>query len=172
LPRAIYRTGHRSQLDESLFDPSRYRTHAGLLALDGEAILQARRNYITIWDYWNGLDPVDDQGNIPVTRSLNAVQAVELGLLDPQEALEIVAELKKRLSAEGVDVLRLVPAHILLSINAEQVLARDETNKPKSCLCNFQYLRLPACPEGGDTRLVGESRREPAGGALAALRFR
>ncbi len=62
LPRAIYRTGHRSQLDESLFDPSRYQTHAAFPALDGEPVLEARRNYITIWDYWNGREPMHERG--------------------------------------------------------------------------------------------------------------
>jgi hypothetical protein len=74
---------------------------------------------------------------------VNAEQTVERGLLDYQESLDLVAELRERLSREGVEVFRLVPAHILLCIDADQALARDENGRLKSCLCNFQYLRLP-----------------------------
>ncbi len=83
LPRAIYRTGHRSQLDESLFDPSRYRTHARFRASDGEPVLDARRNYITIWDYWNGQDPVMEEEDAPVGRSVNVRPGGRAGIAGP-----------------------------------------------------------------------------------------
>lgn len=144
LPAAIYRTGHRSELAESLFDPSRYKTHGRLHTFDGEPALDARRNYITIWDYWNGPEPIESDGIRPVGRSLNASQALDRGLLDRQQANDLVAEYKERLSGMGVEVFRLLPEHILLSIDADQALARDEGGVLNSCLCNFQYLRLPS----------------------------
>ncbi len=147
LPRAIYRTGHRSQLDESLFDPSRYHTHARYRALDGGPILEARRNYITIWDYWNGPDPILEEEDAPVARSLSLDQAVERGLLEPQESRDLVADFREKLENEGVEVCRLVPAHILLSLDGDQTLARDESGGLNACLCNFQYLRLPTWQE-------------------------
>ena len=147
LPRAVYRTGHRSQLDESLFDPSRYHAHAGFRALDGGPILEARRNYITIWDYWNGSDPAREEEVAPVARALNVDQAAERGLLEPQESRDLVADFREELEKEGVEVFRLVPAHILLCLDADQTLARDESGGLKACLCNFQYLRLPTWQE-------------------------
>jgi hypothetical protein len=143
LPRAIYRTGHRSQLDESLFDPSRYHTHGRYRALDGGPILEARRNYITIWDYWNGQDPMAEEEDAPVVRSVNVDQAIERGLLNTQESANLVQKFRERLESQGVEVFRLVPAHILLSIDADQTMARDESGGLRACLCNFQYLRLP-----------------------------
>jgi len=146
LPRAIYRTGHRSELDESLFDPSRYITHARFQSFDGKPALDDRRNYIMIWDYWNGPEPIATDGNTPVGRSLNASQALERGLLNHQESLDLVAEYGSKLSGKGVEVFRLLPEHILLSIDVDQVLARDSRGEFISCLCNFQYLRLPDVP--------------------------
>jgi hypothetical protein len=143
LPRAIYRTGHRSQLDESLFDPSRYKTHYALRTIDGDSALDTRRNYITIWDYWNGPEEADAVTGKPVARSANAAQALERGLLDRQGAIDLVAEFKEALSRLGVEALRLLPEHILLCIDEEQALARDESGRLISCLCNFQYLSLP-----------------------------
>jgi hypothetical protein len=74
---------------------------------------------------------------------VNAEQAVERGLLDYQESLDLVVELRERLSREGVEVFRLVPTHILLYLDADQSPARDENGALKYCLCNFQYLRIP-----------------------------
>jgi hypothetical protein len=103
LPRAIYRTGHRSQLDESLFDSSRFRSHARFRLVDGEPVMDAGRNYITIWDYWNGQGPIEMEEDAPVGRSSNVDQAVERGLLDLQESVELVSNFRERLSKEGVE---------------------------------------------------------------------
>lgn len=143
LPRAVYRTGHRSELDESLFDLSRYKSHSEFRTFDGEPALDTRRNYITVWDYWNGPEPTEVAGGTPVARSINAAQAVERGLMGHQASLDLVAEYRERLSQEGVEVFRLLPQHILVSIDANQGLARDERGGFSSCLCDFQYLRLP-----------------------------
>jgi len=143
LPRAIYRTGHRSELDESLFDPSRYQTHSESLTLDGEPILDTRRNYITVWDYWNGPEPIEAEGDRAVARSLNSAQALERGLLDPEESQSLVSEFRERLLREGVEPLRLLPEHILISIGADEKPARDDAGRLISCLCNFLYLSLP-----------------------------
>jgi hypothetical protein len=146
LPRAIYRTGHRSQLEESLFDLSPYRSHSQLRTPDGAPILETRRNYITIWDHWNGPDPLADEA-APVFRSINAAQAVEQGRLAEDAAAEMVHELERRLTDLGVDVLRLVLAHLLLSIGKDEELVRDETGQLVVRLCNFQYLRRLVAPD-------------------------
>ena len=143
LPRAIYRTGHRSELDESLFDPSRYQTHSEFITLDGEPVLDTRRNYITVWDYWNGPEPIEADGDRPVARSLNVAQALERGLLAPGESQDLVSEFGERLLREGVEPLRLLPEHILISIGADKKPARDDGGRLIYCLSSFQYLRVP-----------------------------
>lgn len=143
LPRAIYQTGHRSDLDLSLFDTSRYRTHACFHACDGSSVLDARCNYITIWDHWNGEEPLDDHSVAPVGRSMNATQAVEQGLIEFEQSLKLVADYRERLAGAGVEVFRLLPEHIILSIVEDQQLARDEEGVLCSCLSNFKFFRLP-----------------------------
>jgi hypothetical protein len=140
IPRAVYRTGHRSELDLSLFDTSRYRNHASFKSFDGEPVLDHRRSYITIWDYWNGSEVLNADGAAPVGRSLNVAQAVERGLLDAELATELTAEYWERLAGVGIDVFRLLPEHILLSLDTEQTLARDEEGRLCSCLSNVQFL--------------------------------
>jgi hypothetical protein len=143
-PCAVYRTGHRSQLDESLFDLSRYRSHEDLCSLDGNPILDPLRNYITIWDFWGTSGGEDgDQTSAVVARSVDAEQAVDLGLLEPSERDALVVGFRERLEAEGVEVLRLSASHILLSIGEDEALRRDDEGSLEASLCNFQYLGLP-----------------------------
>jgi len=144
LPRAIYRTGHRSQLDESLFDPSRYKSHESFRAIDGKPVLEAHRNYITIWDEWNGPETPEAWEEASVGRSLNVAQAVERDLLDNREAADVVNAFGDRLADVGVTAMRLLPEHILLAINAESELARDAAGAPLACLCTLKYLKLPS----------------------------
>jgi hypothetical protein len=143
VPRAIYRAGHRSQLDESLFDPRRYQSHARYRASDGEAILETRRNDVTIRDHWNGPDSLLYQGGKPVLRSMNAAQAVERGYLLDNEVAALVAEFRERLSEAGAEVLRLTGSHILVAIGENDPPVRDRQGSVEACLCNFQDLRMP-----------------------------
>lgn len=147
LPRAIYRTGHQSHLDESIFDSSRYRSHARLRTPDGDPILEMHLNYITIWDYWNGTDPASEDDEAAEFRTVDLAQAAERGLLDVSEVNDLVAAFRERLEHEGVDVYRLDPEHLLLSLEPDDAPRRDENGVPHLCLCNFLYLRYPACKE-------------------------
>jgi hypothetical protein len=108
-----------------------------------------RWNYITIWDYWNGTDPVsdDDDDEAADFRTLDLAQAAERRLLDVPDREDLVAAFRERLEHEGVDVFRLVPEHLLLSLDPDGVPRRDENGVLRLCLCNFLYLRCPALEE-------------------------
>jgi hypothetical protein len=150
LPRAIYRTGHRSQLAESLFEHSRYDSHQAYHTPDGEPLLERRRNYITVWDLWTAPEWEGGAAARPVSQSMNLDQAVERGFLAKDEARSFIAEYRDRLTREGIDVLRMAPVHLLVAIGPDQKLLREEDGRIATCLCDFQYLALP------------ESLREPA----------
>ena len=147
LPRAIYRTGHRSQLKESLFDPSRYQSHKGLRSPDDEPILERGRNYVTIWDQWDGPIHPDDETEASVYRSLNVTEAVERDLVADQESDDLVVALGSRLEELGIEVARLRPEHLLLSIGPDQKLVRNDEGSLEFRLCNLQFLGWKAPPE-------------------------
>lgn len=170
LPRAIYRTGHRSQLDESLFDPSRYRSHARYLTSEGQPLLETRRNYITIWDYWCGPEAALLQEDRPVFRSLNVAQALERGLLSAGDAGDLVSGVSERLARVGVEVVRMSGSDILVALGAEERLVRDEQGELEVCLCSFRYLRLPDSPRGGSQPLSGPRRSSSSRTGGAARR--
>ncbi len=146
LPRAIYRTGHFSQLKESLFDPSRYQSHRDLTSPDGEPILETGRNYVTIWDQWDGPVHLDDETEATVYRSINAAEAVERELLDAADGDSLVSSVRRRLDALGIDAPRLAPEHLLLSIGPDHDLMRADDRRPDFRLCNLQFLHWRELP--------------------------
>jgi hypothetical protein len=147
LPRAIYRTGHRSQLKESLFDPSRYQSHKDLRSPDDEPILEIGRNYVTIWDQWDGPVHLDDETEASVYRSLNAAQAVERELVPDDESSNLAIEVGDRLEELGIEVARLRPEHLLLSIGPDHELVRGDEGALEFRLCNLQFLSWKTSPE-------------------------
>jgi hypothetical protein len=147
LPRAIYRTGHHSQIKESLFDPSRYQSHADLQSPDGEPILETGRNYVTIWDQWDGPVHLDDETEATVYRSINAADAVDRELLEAEDADELVRSVSSRFGDLGVEAARLLPEHLLLSIGPDHELVRKDDGTPDFRLCNVQFLRWKTLPE-------------------------
>ena len=151
LPRAIYRTGHKSQLKESLFDPSRYQSHKDYTSPDGEPILETGRNYVTIWDQWDGPVHLDDETEAMVYRSVNAAEAVERGLLTVAESEELVQSFLDRLDDLGVAATRLPSEHLLLSIGPDQELVRKADGTPDFRLCNLQFLRWKTLPNEFET---------------------
>ncbi len=147
LPRAIYRTGHRSQLKESLFDPSRFHSHAEILSPDGEPILEAGRNYVTIWDQWDGPVHTEEESEASVYRSLNVEAAVERMLLSVDESMHVVQSLEDRLEELGVEALRLRPEHLLTSMGPDGALVRGEDGRLEFRLCNLQFMSWKDIPE-------------------------
>jgi len=143
-PLAVYRTGSRTKLDESLFDSSRYQSHAHLLACDDEPILARRFNYVTLWEHWNGSQEAPAVVGQGVSfRSLNLAQATSRQLVSKEEANAQVDTLRDRLNGLGVEVIRIVPSHLLVAMGADDTLVRDEAGRLETCLCNFQYLSWP-----------------------------
>jgi len=147
LARAIYRTGHRSQLKESLFDHSRYQSHETLRSPDDEPVLEAGRNYVTIWDQWDGPIPEGNADDASVYRSINLTQAVERKLLSEVEVDIFSDKLVDRLAGLGIEVIQVRPENFLLSLGPDGSLVRDENGDLDYRLCNFQFLRWDTVPE-------------------------
>jgi hypothetical protein len=147
LARAIYRTGHRSQLKESLFDTSRYLSHGELRSPDDGPILETGRNYVTIWDQWDGPIVTSEDEDAPVYRSINLAQAAHRKLLNLGESEALTDRLIARLAELGIDVLQVRPENLLLSIGPDGSLMRDENGDLDYRLCNFQFLRWNNPPD-------------------------
>jgi hypothetical protein len=144
-PLAIYRTGRRSRFAESRFDGSRFRSHEGLLACDGSSVLLADHHYITIWEPWAGprSSGVPDAEATPASLAVNVAQAADRGLIDEDQAAAVTDRFRQRLQGEGVEVMRLSPAHLLVALDDEGAVVAGEDDLPAACMCNFQHLSWP-----------------------------
>jgi hypothetical protein len=139
LPIAIYATGYHSLPNEAPFDTSRYRKHEHWRTFDGTLILEAQRNYITLWEQWHGPEP-DDVGGSTLA-PLDAKEATEQGWMTVGESADLVQSFEERLRRVGVEALRLVPEHLLVTRRADGTLRRDEDGHMAARLCHFEFLR-------------------------------
>mgnify|MGYP000542521900 CR=1 FL=1 len=143
-PRAIYRTGHRSQIDAGVADRSRYESHAGLRGLDGKAVLRPGYDYIAVWGYWNGPDEMLANRDAGYFKGVNGAQAKALGILNEEQLRELLDRERLRLKEVGMEFLRLRPEQLLLSLDSAGTPLRDADGHLETRICNFQFIRWPA----------------------------
>jgi hypothetical protein len=141
LPLGIYRTGHHSLLHDWPYDTSRYRAHERFCLPDGSPVLEMRRNYITLWEHWHGPDPRADDEGYPAPPPLSAAGAVADGWLTADEASELAEGFYARLLEAGVEALRLLPAHLLVTRGDDGRLVRGRSGAIAARLCSFEFLR-------------------------------
>jgi hypothetical protein len=105
------------------------------------------RNYVTIWDQWDGPVHTEEETEAAVYRSLNAEEAVERDLLSGGDSADVVQSLGSRLEELGVEALRLRPEHLLMSIGPDGALVRNEAGDLEFRLCNLQFMSWKDVPE-------------------------
>jgi hypothetical protein len=141
-PRAIYMTGTRSQLAESIFDPSRFETHADVRAPDGEPILRRHHDYMILWGYWNGPDELLAVKDENYYDGISALNAYRSGRIDEATYFRVMQHGRDLLAGVGVEDLNLRGTHLLLSVDRSDRLVMDpETGLPTVRVCNFELLR-------------------------------
>lgn len=149
-PRAIYMMGNRSSISGAIYDPSRYQSHAGLIAPDGEPILRQGRNYTIIWGYWNGPDERLATVDGDYLEAINALRAYRERYLTESEYLGLIHRKKERLLRIGIEDLNMGGTHILLSKHSSGRLLRDDEGHYEARICNFELLRrLPSSSGSG-----------------------
>jgi hypothetical protein len=146
-PRAIYRTGHRSQMETAKSDRRRYDSHAGLRSPNGKAVLRPGYDYIAVWGYWNGPDEMLANRDGGYFKGVNAAQAQTMGILNEAQLKELLDLESRRLQEVGMDFLRLRPEQLLLSLHLAGTPLLDADGRMETRICNFQFIRWPALVE-------------------------
>ncbi len=101
-PRAIYRTGSKSETASYLADNSRYDSHISLLLPDDnhDPILSPLHDYYVIWGLWRGIDPT-----LNVSDKFHGIidiqQAYEEKLLKHNEYQTLLKQTRYRMNAIG-----------------------------------------------------------------------
>jgi hypothetical protein len=140
-PRAIYMAGEGTPVPEEMRDPSRYRSHRGLLTPDGKRVLRPDRDYFMIWGYWNGPDEKLAVWDGNYYQGISALQAHRCGLLDLEAYTGLVRGHSELLAAAGYEDLSLSGKHLLLSLQEDGRLVRQGDGQPQVVVCNFELLR-------------------------------
>ena len=140
-PRAIYRSGHKSEVSARIRDNSRYESHETLTTQDGHPILGRHHDYMTVWGYWNGPDELLAQKDQEYYRGIDALRAYREGLITEEVYIHIMQVAKTRLAAVGIEDLNLKGSHLLLSVDRSGRLVMDPDGVPAARICNFELLR-------------------------------
>jgi hypothetical protein len=140
-PRAVYMTGHETNISKDIIDNSRFISHAGILTPDGNPILREGRAYITVWGYFNGLDEMlaVEDGNYYT--GITALHAYKRGLLSRELYCTIMDETRERLAQAGYEDINLRGNHIMLSFDKTGRLVRRGSDGLEVRMCNFEFLR-------------------------------
>jgi hypothetical protein len=129
----------RSELYAS--DTRRYKSHQELLTPDGQQLLRSDHNYLTIWGFWNGLDEILASKDEAYCRGVNLQDAVQQGIIGPQEAKELLERQLEKLAAAGYRDLLPKPTHYLISLRHSGSVVLGDDGKPSVRICNFELLQ-------------------------------
>lgn len=140
-PRAIYMAASKSDMDESLYDNSRYNSHYNITTPDGEPILKKNHDYIIFWGYWNGPDELLAENDESPYQGIDLLLSYRKGLLDEKSYQRLMRITRNKLVAVGVEDLNFRGNHILLSVDSSGQLVKDNNGVPEIRICTFELLK-------------------------------
>jgi hypothetical protein len=136
--RAIYKTW--SYKMEKSSDRRRYELHKDILDPEGRPVLQEEHNYISIRGYYNGPDDWVARQSGPLYKRISLAEAVEADILEMDNSLLMLEKVKADLEkAEYIGTL-LKLDDLVLSIDNNGRIIKDDTGSPLVVICNFEYI--------------------------------
>jgi hypothetical protein len=142
--RAIYVTG--SLKIEMSVDPRRYQSHQAIVDIDGDPVLAAEHNYITIRGYYNGPDEWVPENEDQLLTPVDLAKAVRKGIIDAAQGRTYLDRIISRLRDAGYDGSLLKMNDLLLAVNSRGEVAKDRSGEPDLIVCNFETLWKVADP--------------------------
>ncbi len=136
--RAIYMTG--SLKIELSMDSRRYQTHKDYVDDDGNPVLDAQHNYITIRGYYNGPDEWVSEHEGELLTPVDLAKAVRKRLITESESSAYLAKTIQRLRSAGYDGSLLKLNDLLLSVNAAGEIVKEKSGDADLIICNFETL--------------------------------
>jgi hypothetical protein len=155
--RAIYVTG--SLKIEISVDPRRYQSHREIADIEGNPVLAAEHNYITIRGYYNGPDEWVPENEDQLLTPIDLVKAVSRNLISKKQSREYLEKVIARLKTAGYDGSLLKANDLLLTIHARGEIVKDRSGEPDPPV--FRAVTLSATSPAVPLSLqrTGSSRR-------------
>jgi len=140
-PRAIYMTGSLRDSNRALKDDRRFAALSRLMNPEGKPLLGRDRDYITVWGFWNGPDPMLAEDDSRQYQAADAEKACEQNLIDQATLDNLLALKTERLQRCGFEDLHPKADHLLVSFDPDGNMLRDDQGVPDIRLCNFELVR-------------------------------
>lgn len=137
---AIYRMNQESDIAPYLRDERRYENLSELKDLSGAKLLHHKRQYLTIWDYWQGDDEDLLINTVPSFTPMNLLEAYYREMIDTRGYESLLRYVRFKLSAKGFIDYSLKPSHLILAADRKNKLLNDETGMPIYRLCSFSLV--------------------------------
>ncbi len=136
--RAIYMTG--SLKIEISSDPRKYQSHTDIVDTDGNPVLAAGHNYITIRGYYNGPDDWVSKHEGELLTPVDLIKAVRKNIITEEQCGSFLNKVIERLQQAGYDGSLLKANDLLLAVNAKGEIIKDGSGEPDVIICNFEVL--------------------------------
>ena len=140
-PRAIYMTGHKTEVSAILSDNGRYESHESYKTIDEMPLLKKGHSYIIIWGYWNGPDEKLAAQDSDYYEGIDVLRAFRRGIINKKEYISLLQITKEKLIKAGIEDLNLRGNHLLISLNSKGSLILDDKGTPEIRLCNFEFFK-------------------------------
>jgi hypothetical protein len=137
--RAIYMTG--ASRAAPFIDQRRYDSHRSLRGADGRPLLRQNHDYITLRGYFNGPDWWVAQQTDRLCRPLNLEQALAKGLVDSSLQARLFDRIQERLNTVGYDGSLLKANDLLLALDPDNILLKDDGGLPEVRICNCELIK-------------------------------
>jgi hypothetical protein len=121
-------------------DPRRYQSHRDIVDIEGNPVLAAEYNYITIRGYYNGPDEWVPENEDQLFTPVDLIKAVHKGIIDEVQARTYLDRVISRLREAGYNGSLLKENDLLLAVNARGEVVKGRTGEPDVIICNFETL--------------------------------
>ncbi|MEK6580781.1 MAG: hypothetical protein AABZ25_00165 [Nitrospirota bacterium] len=136
--RAIYMTG--SKKIEASTDLRKYESHKNILDTEGNPILQETHNYITIRGWYNGPDQWVAEHSDSLYTPVDLSKAPYRGIINESECQILLDKAKERLKNAGYDGSLLKTNDLLLAVNDDGEIMKNNSGESEVIICNFELI--------------------------------
>jgi hypothetical protein len=136
--RAIYETG--SLKIEVSVDHRKYETHRSIVDSNGNPVLAAEHNYITIRGFYNGPDEWVSSRGDALLAPVDLAKAVKKKIIDEAQCRAFLDKVAARLRDVGYDGSLLKPNDLLISLDTRGEIVKDRSGDPDLIICNFEVI--------------------------------
>ena len=121
-------------------DQRRYESHRNIFDPEGHPVLQEEHNYISVRGYYNGPDDWVARQSGPLYNRVSLAEAAGNGILGMDTCLLLLEKVKGNLEKAGYNGSLLKLDELVLSVDNNGRIVKDDTGGPKVVICNFEYI--------------------------------